>query len=89
MLDVAVQEIESAGLVALNREAIAGEIELSPPCEVVLVLCLLGPILKVSIVDRFRMADVVDSNDEWMNFCERLLALEYKLWSLCCSLFAP
>ena len=57
MLHVAIQEIESVRLIALDGEAIAAEVELSPAREIVFVLSLLGPVLEVAIVDRLGPAN--------------------------------
>ena len=67
-LNVAVEKVERTGLVALDGEAIATEVQLRPPCEVILILGLLGAVLEVAVVDRFRAANVVETS---LGVCER------------------
>jgi len=78
VLHIAVQEIECVGLIALDGEAIATEIELSPAREVILVLNLLRAVLEVAIVDRLGASDIVDAHDHGVHVGERTLALVHK-----------
>ena len=73
-LHVAIEEVEGVRLVALDGEAIAAEIEFRPAREVILVLRLLGAVLEVAVVDRFRPAHVVDAHDERVHAGKRHLA---------------
>jgi hypothetical protein len=51
-LHISIQEVERARLIAFDRETIAAKVEFGPAHEVILVLCFLGTVLKVAIVDR-------------------------------------
>src|ERR1700731_1062140 len=75
-LHVAIEEVERLRLITFDRETIAAETEFCPAGEVILVLRFLRAILKVPVVDRFRVADVVYPHDHWVHVGERLLTLE-------------
>ena len=77
-LNIAIEEIQRARLVALDREAIAAEIEFRPAREIVFVLGLLRAVLEVAIIDRFGAAYVIDTDDERMHVGKRHLAAEHK-----------
>src|ERR1039458_5608952 len=66
-LHIAIEEVERLRLITFDGETIAAEIQLRPPSEVILVLRLLRAILKVPIVDRFRVAYVIDPYNHWVH----------------------
>src|SRR5437016_6613843 len=74
-LNIAIEEVKRLRLITFDCETIAAEIQFGPTREVILVLRFLRSILKVSIVDRFRVANVVDPHNHWVHVGERRLAL--------------
>lgn len=65
-------------MVSLDSEAIPTEIQLRPPGQVILVLGLLRPVLKVPIVNGFGVAYIIDTNDQRVHVGKSGLALEYE-----------
>src|SRR6202051_258752 len=72
---IAIEEVKRLRLITFDGEAIAAEIQLRPPGEVILVLRLLRAILKVPIVDRLRVASVIDTHNHWVHASKRGLTL--------------
>jgi hypothetical protein len=74
-LHIAIKEVKRLHLITFDGEAVAAEIQFGPAGEVILVLRFLRAILKVPIVDCFRVAYVVDAHDHRVHVGKRSLAL--------------
>ena len=75
-MNIAVEEVESIGLIAFDGEAVPAEIEFREAGQVILVLGFLRAVLEVAVVDGLSPAHVVDANDHGVHTGERALALE-------------